>query len=136
MKTHQIELTWENNSSFNIGVDEHLIVLDGADDNKGLCPKPMMLASLAGCTAIDVVTNLKKMRIKFKKFNIQVVGELSKEKPETYTRVHLTYQFFGNELDEEKIRQAISLSVNEQCGVLKMFRKFAEVHYEVKLVVD
>ena len=136
MKTHRVEVTWKNNLSFNIGVDEHLIVLDGVDDNKGLCPKPLMLASLAGCTAMDVVATLKEMRIKFKKFNVYAVGELTKEKPETYNKVHLTYQFFGTELDEEKIKKAILLSVDEQCGVLKMFRKFAEVSYEVKLVIS
>lgn len=131
MRTHQVELEWKNNLSFNIGVDEHLIVLDGVDENKGLCPKPLMLASLAGCTAMDVVTILKESRTKFKKFNINVVGELGNEKPQTYKKVHITYQFFGKELEQESLSKAVELSVTEQCGVLMMFKKFAEVSYEI-----
>ncbi len=132
MKKHQVELEWKNDLSFNIGVDEHLIVLDGVDENKGLCPKPLMLASLAGCTAMDVATILKEMRTKFKTLQIQVSGELSAEKPQTYTQVHIIYHFSGKDLDEEKIRRAVKISVEEQCGVLMMFKKFAEVSHEIK----
>lgn len=135
-KQHEVELEWKGNLSFNVGVDEHLIVLDGVDDNKGLCPKPLMLASLAGCTAMDVACILKEANTRFKKFEIHVVGELSNIKPQTYTKVHVTYNFSGNELDEEKIRKAVSLSVDVHCGVWMMFEKFAEMSYEVKCGVE
>lgn len=131
MKKHEVELEWKNDLSFNIGVDEHLIVLDGADDRKGLCPKPLMLASLAGCTAMDVASILRESKTSFKKFQVYVSGELSREKPQTYTKVHITYSFSGKELNKEKIEQAVKLSVEEQCGVLMMFRKFAEVSYVI-----
>jgi len=131
-KQHQVELEWKGNLSFNVGVDEHLIVLDGVDENKGLCPKPLLLASLAGCTAMDVATVLKESRTRFKKLNVEVSGELSKEKPQTYIKVHITYTFGGPDLDLEKINHAVALSINEQCGVLMMFKKFAEVSYVVK----
>jgi putative redox protein len=132
-RNHEVALEWKHDLSFNIGVDEHLIVLDGIDENKGLCPKPLMLASLAGCTAMDVVSVLKETRTRFKTFNIQVTGELSREKPQTYIKVHIIYQFTGEELDADKINRAVVLSVEEQCGVLMMFKKFAEVSYEVQL---
>ena len=130
-KEHLVELEWKSELSFNIGVDEHLIVVDGVDEHKGLCPKPLMLASLAGCTAMDVAATLKESRIRLKTFTVQVKGELSREKPQTYTKVHLVYSFTGNQLDESAVRHAVSLSVDEQCGVLMMFRKFAEISYEV-----
>ncbi len=130
-KQHQVALEWKGDLSFNVGVDDHLIVLDGVDENKGLCPKPLMLASLAGCTAMDVATILKESRVKYKTFNIQVAGELSKEKPQTYVKVHITYTFSGNDLNRTAIEKAVNLSVNEQCGVLMMFRKFAEVSFDI-----
>src|SRR5687767_2062086 len=99
-KQHQVELEWKGDLSFNIGVDEHLIVLDGVDEHKGLCPKPLMLASLAGCTAMDVATYLKSTRTKYKTFKVEVTGELSKEKPQTYTKVHIKYSFTGTDLDK------------------------------------
>lgn len=132
-KQHQVDLEWKGNLSFNVGVDEHLIVLDGVDENKGLCPKPLMLASLAGCTAMDVATVLKETHARFKSFKVEVVGELSKTKPQTYIKVHISYLFGGKDLDMEKINHAVSLSVDEQCGVLMMFKKFAEVSYEIKI---
>lgn len=135
-RQHEVELEWKSDLSFNIGVDEHLIGLDGMDEHKGLCPKPLMLASLAGCTAMDVVTTLKEYKIRFKNFNIHVVGELSREKPQTYTKVHVSYQFVGEDLDEERINKAVALSVEEQCGVLLMFKKFAEVSYDVQLAAN
>jgi len=131
-KQHQVELDWKGGLSFNVGVDEHLIVLDGVDENKGLCPKPLMLASLAGCTAMDVTILLKESRTKFESFRIEVSGELSKERPQTYVKVHINYFFTGKDLDKTKIEDAVNLSVNEQCGVLMMFRKFAEVSFEIK----
>lgn len=130
-KQHQVELEWKGDLSFNVGVDDHLIVLDGVDDNKGLCPKPLMLASLAGCTAMDVASILKESRVKYKTFHVQVAGELSKEKPQTYIKAHITYSFTGNDLDRVAIEKAVNLSVNEQCGVLMMFKKFAEVSFEI-----
>src|SRR5688500_11353919 len=105
-KQHQVGIEWKGDLSFNIGVDEHLIVLDGIDENKGLCPKPLMLASLAGCTAMDVVTVLRENRARFKKFNVEVTGELSLNKPQTYTKVHIIYHFAGKDLDTDKINYA------------------------------
>src|SRR5690349_13439783 len=130
-KEHEVELEWKGDLSFNVGVDEHLIVLDGVDDHNGLCPKPLMLASLAGCTAMDVVCMLREYKTEYKKLKVKVVGQLSKTKPQTYIQVHIIYQFSGKDLDMEKINKAVSLSVDEQCGVLMMFRKFAEVSYEI-----
>jgi putative redox protein len=130
-KQHLVELEWKGDLSFNVGVDEHLIVLDGVDENKGLCPKPLMLASLAGCTAMDVATYLKGTRTKYKTFHVEVTGELSKEKPQTYVKVHIKYTFTGMDLDQGAIQKAVKISVDEQCGVLMMFRKFAEVSYEI-----
>ena len=127
---HQVELEWKGDLSFNVGVDEHLIVLDGVDENKGLCPKPLMLASLAGCTAMDVATYLKG-KTRYKTFKVEVKGELSKEKPQTYVKVHIKYSFTGKDLDRVSIEKAVRSSVDEQCGVLIMFRKFAEVSHEI-----
>jgi putative redox protein len=131
-KQHQVELEWKNDLSFNVGVDDHLIVLDGIDEHKGLCPKPLMLASLAGCTAMDVVGSLKETRTRFNKFGVQVIGELTKEVPQTYAKVHVHYKFEGTELDKARIEEAVLLSVNIQCGVLMMFKKFAEVTHEIE----
>lgn len=131
MKKHKVSVDWKRDLVFNLDVDKHLIVLNGNDDGRGLCPKPMMLASLGGCSAFDVVDILEKDDISFDNFEIEVEGELSKDTPRIYTQVHLVYRFKGSSLNKEALKEAVRLSVEEQCGVLRMFKSFAKVTYEV-----
>ncbi|MCF1190449.1 OsmC family protein [Mangrovimonas sp. AS39] len=95
--------------------------------SEGLRPKALMLSSLAGCSGLDVVSLLKKMRVEYTKFKIDVHGELTEEHPKYYNKVLVEYHFHGSELDEKKIKKAVDLSVERYCGVMEMFRQFAEV---------
>ena len=93
--------------------------------NDGLGPKAMMLSALAGCTGLDIVFVLNKMRAKVPHFEMKVKGELTEEHPKTYHKVWLDYHFYGDDLDEDKIRKAVTLSEEKYCGVMEMFRQFA-----------
>ncbi len=105
------------------------------DDNpsRGLRPKAMMLSALAGCSGLDVVSLLKKMRAEVSEFKMVTHGELTDEHPRYYHKVTLEYHFYGTNLQEDKINKAINLSVEKYCGVMEMFRKFADVTTEVYL---
>lgn len=76
-----------------------------------------MLVALAGCTGIDVVSILKKMRMNFDEFKIMVEGELTEEHPRHFTRMHVVYEFKGKYLPLDKIQKAIELSQQKYCGV-------------------
>ena len=102
-------------------------------ENKGLRPKAMMLSSLAGCSGLDVVSLLKKMRSEVDDFKLIIHGELTDEHPKYYHKVKVEYHFYGSNLVEEKINKAVSLSVEKYCGVMEMFRRFADVTTEVYL---
>ena len=97
---------------------------------KGLSPKAMMLSSLAGCSGIDIVDILKKMKIT--EYNLKIVaeGELTSEHPKYYHTVAVDYFFSGPKLDKKKCLRAVQLSVEKYCGVMEMFRKFANVKTE------
>lgn len=95
--------------------------------NSGLAPKAMMLSSLAGCSGLDVVSILKKMKVKLSDFRIDTYGELTVEHPKYYHSVKVEYHFYGKDFDREKIEKAVGLSVDKYCGVMEMFRSFAEV---------
>ncbi len=95
--------------------------------NEGMGPKAMMLSSLAGCTGLDIVFVLNKMRVPIPKFKIEVKGELTDEHPKTYHKVWLEYHFEGEYLDKEKIEKAVALSESKYCGVMEMFRQFAQL---------
>ena len=104
--------------------------------SSGLSPKAMMLSSLAGCSGLDVVSILDKMKVKVSDFRMETTGELTEEHPKYYHTVHVSYHFYGDDLNEKKIKKAVDLSVSTYCGVMEMFRKFAKVstsiHYHNK----
>jgi putative redox protein len=93
----------------------------------------LMLSSLAGCTGLDVVSLLVKMRAEVEDFKMVVTGELTDEHPKIYHKVHIEYHFYGSDLKEDKITKAVNLSVERYCGVMEMFRQFATVTTEVQL---
>jgi len=99
--------------------------------NSGLGPKAMMLSSLAGCSGLDVVSILDKMKVKISDFRMDTYGELTEEHPKYYHTVSIEYHFYGDDLDENKIKKAVNLSIEKYCGVMEMFRKFAKVNTSI-----
>ena len=104
-------------------------------ERKGLSPKAMMLSSLAGCSALDVISILDKMNEEIDDFKIEVSGELTDEHPRFYNSVVVDYHFYGTDLNKKKCERAVDLSVEKYCGVMEMFRQFAKIetsiHYHI-----
>ena len=111
------------------------IMMDASKDfggtDSGMAPKAMVLSSLAGCSGLDVVSVLNKMRVKIDDFKMVVEGELTDEHPKYYHKVSVDYHFYGKNLNENKIKSAVDLSVDKYCGVMEMFRQFAEVKTQI-----
>lgn len=131
----KIALTWEGNNTFESIHDDGVVMIDNPDEgeqSKGMRPKALMLSSLAGCSALDIVSLLKKMRAEVADFKIDVTAELTDEHPKIYKDVVVTYKFYGSDFKKDKIQKAIKLSVDQYCGVMEMFRKFTEVAIEVE----
>ena len=101
--TNTISLTHIEAEKFDVLQNGKVIRIDGAPESTstGVRPKALILSSLAGCTAIDVVDLLKKMRVEFSNFKINVIGELTEEHPKIYHTVHLTY-FIKLKSEEDK----------------------------------
>lgn len=111
-------------------------MFDKSQDNGdvvGFAPKALMLSSLAGCSGLDVVSLLEKMRAVVTDFYIEVTGELTDEHPKYYHKVKVDYHFSDVNLQEDKIQKAVNLSVTKYCGVMEMFRRFATVETEIHL---
>lgn len=133
--TSKIEVSWKGQMLFESKAAEGSVLIDAAEDvggqGKGLRPKAMMLSSLAGCTAMDVVSLLKKMRAEVADFKVDVEANLTDEHPKYYDKVKVTYRFYGSEFKKDKIEKAVNLSIDRYCGVIEMFRKFSEVTTEI-----
>ncbi len=136
MIQHTVTTTWKKNMQFESdNPSGHKILIDtkkeNGGDNEGLAPKALMLSSLAGCSGLDVVSLLNKMRVEVENFTMEVSGELTEEHPKYYHKVFLAYHFTGRDLNEDKITKAVNLSVEKYCGVMEMFRRFAEISIDI-----
>ena len=129
---HKVTTTWKNKMLLESDnpLGKNLLMESGPDfggSNQGLSPKALMLSSLGGCTGLDLLSLLKKMRVEIEDFKVIVNGELTEEHPKYYDKVSIDYYFIGTDLNKENIKKAVSLSEERYCGVIKMFRAFAEV---------
>jgi putative redox protein len=129
---------WAKGMAFEANMSEHKLVLDSdpkfGGEGRGPRPKPLLLLSLAGCTGMDVVSLLKKMRVEFEDLIIKVTGELTDEHPKYYHKIHLTYQIKGKDLNNNKVEKAVNLSQDKYCGVTYMLKKAAEITYNIEYI--
>jgi putative redox protein len=135
---HRVAIRWQSEMSFDADLDGHHIVMDASSEfggeEKGPRPKQILLASLGGCTGMDVVSLLGKMRVEYEGFTITAQAEASSEHPKAYTNIHLIYEFRGKGLPEDKLRKAVDLSQERYCPVSAMLRQAAKLTYEIKIV--
>jgi putative redox protein len=123
---------------FDAVVNNHHIRMDAVPEaggqDTGPRPKELMLASLAGCTGMDVISILKKMRMEPDFFDIDIEAELTTEHPRHYTGMHIIYTFRGRDLQEDKLKKAVELSQERYCGVSAAYRKAMKITYEIKIL--
>lgn len=135
------ELVWNEGLRF-IGItnSNHAVVLDSKRDVGGFesAPSPMELLaiSLMGCTAMDVISILKKMREEVVDFRIFFEGKRAEEHPKVFTEIKLIYQFKGKNLKYENVEKAVKLSQEKYCSVSHMLKKAAKVEYEIKIIEE
>ena len=106
------------------------VVMDASTESggkgSGARPMELILHGLAGCTAMDVVSILKKMRQSWKDFRVLIRAERSDHHPRVYTRIQMAYVFQGD-LDPTRVRKAIQLSQERYCSVSAMLRHTASL---------
>jgi putative redox protein len=121
------------------GDSGHAIVLDVAPSVGGLDsgnrPGELTLMALGTCTGIDVASILKKMRVEFESFEIEVRGEAAPEHPKVWTEVWVRYRIKGD-IPEDKLKKAIELSRDRYCSVGALFKKAVEVHYDYEILKE
>ncbi len=135
MITHSVQTVFNKNMAFTSDISGHKVLMDtGTDDggdDSGASPKRLMLASLAGCTGMDVVSILDKMKVSYSDFSIDVHASLTNDFPKIYNYVKITYKIKLAEEDKTKMAKAVNLSQEKYCGVSAMFRAFAKMDTEI-----
>ena len=113
------EVTWIEEMRFvGQGGNSPAVVIDSAEGGGGAGPMQLVLMGTAGCTAMDVISILKKKRMAVSGFKIFISGERAEDYPQRYTDIHIEYVIYGTNLKPEGIRQAIDLSEKKYCGAM------------------
>lgn len=135
MKEHNIEVDYLDGMAFKTEVNGHELIIDAEEDfggkDRGPRPKPLLLLSLIGCTSMDVVSLMRKMRVEFDDFKVKAKGELNEEHPMFYKKIHLEYHIWGKNVDHEKVEKCVTLSTERYCGVHYMLEKAAAMSHEI-----
>lgn len=135
---HVVDMSWTDKMAFETDMDGHKVIIDASEEvggsDLGPRPKKLMLTALAGCTGIDVVMILKKMKVDFDDLNVIVEGELTEEHPKYYNKMKIIYQFKGKDLPLAKLEKAVKLSEEKYCGVSAVYKHAMEMETEIRIV--
>ncbi|MGB2116236.1 MAG: OsmC family protein [Flavobacteriaceae bacterium] len=134
--TNTVSTNWKGNMKFESdNPSGHTLIIDAGQDSggegAGLRPKALMLSALAGCSGLDVISILDKMKVKLDDYKMIIHGVLTEEHPKYYHEVNVEYHFYGSNLNENKIKKAVKLSDDKYCGVMEMFKKFAKININI-----
>ncbi|MGQ8335724.1 OsmC family protein [Sunxiuqinia sp. A32] len=135
---HIVDLSWQQNMAFETEMDGHKVTIDASPesggDDLGPRPKKFMLTALAGCTGIDVIMILKKMKVVPESFNVIVEADVTEEHPKKYYQLKVVYQFKGKDLPMDKLEKAVKLSEEKYCGVSAVYRKAMDMKTEIRII--
>ena len=110
----------------------HTIFFDAeADHARGPSPMEAVLTALCGCTAVDVVSILKKKREPFSSLTVFARAEQAPAPPRVFTRITLVYKV-GGAVSHKAVEDAVSLSKDKYCSVSKMLEKAVEIDFEIE----
>ena len=117
--TIQAQLTWTEGLQFVGRTDGGpAVVMDNPEGGSGASPMELLLMGTAGCTAMDVISILKKKRMPVAGFKVNVTGRRADDHPRRYTDVDIEYVIVGADIKPEAVERAIDLSENKYCGAM------------------
>ena len=125
--------TWTKAMAFTTELDGFEMPIDADEKFGGLGggpkPKGLMLTALAGCTGMDVIAILDKMKIapRLTSFRVDVSATLTEVHPKVFDRIELAYRFEGADLPPARLQRAVVLSQEKYCGVSAMLRPVAQL---------
>ncbi|MBN1562005.1 peroxiredoxin [candidate division KSB1 bacterium] len=115
----------------------HWVPLDSAKTfggaEAGTRPMEMILIALGGCTAMDVLSILKKMRENVLDFDLSLDAERAEGHPAVFTKIHLHYTIAGNGINPDNVSKAIDLSMDKYCSVSAMLKKSVQVTWDFEI---
>lgn len=119
------------NNSFTIPLDARP---EAGGHSAGVSPMSLMLTSLAGCTAMDVISILRKKQQDVTAFEVEVEGVRADEHPRVFTEIWVRFTVTGHNVSETAVARAIELSRDKYCGAAATLRHTATLHYSHEII--
>jgi putative redox protein len=131
----QTRVTWKDGMAFSADLDGFTLSLDAdpafGGQNRGPRPKGLTLVSLGGCTAMDVIAMLTKMRQQVTGLSVVVDGKIADDHPKRIESITVCYEVTGVDLDPARVRRAVELSESTYCGVSATLRPGVQIRSEI-----
>ena len=133
------KVTWKGGMAFDGTSDSgHIVPLDAfsgvGGEGQGFRPLELMAVSLAGCTAMDVISILKKMQQEVTSFEVRVKADRAEEHPKVFTSIALEYVVTGKNIDRASVEKAVNLSETRYCSAQAMLRKAVPIQSVVTIL--
>lgn len=133
-----VRVKWDEGKTF-VGTAStgHKIVFgnSGADGQRpGPSAMELLLMGTGGCSAYDVISILEKGRQKIDDVEIEIEADRADEHPKVFTRIHMHFIVKGRDLNEKRVAQALSLSIDKYCSASAMMAMSAELTHDYEIV--
>lgn len=132
----EASVSWKHDMAFEVALDGHTFLIDADEgvggQNLGPRPKGLTLASLAGCTAMDVIAILQKMRLPPTSLKVNADGVVATDHPKRFVSIVVRYEVTGP-VPADRLLRAVELSTEKYCGVNATLRTAVPITHEVWL---
>jgi putative redox protein len=116
----------------------HKLVMDSSADvggtESGSRPMELLMAGLGGCTGMDVISILRKMRQDVTHYEVRVSGERAAEQPKVFTSIQVQHVVHGRGLNVGMVKHAVELSATRYCPAMAMLAKAAQIEVKYRVV--
>ncbi len=134
----EVKFTWRGGLGFDAKTESgHTVAMDGAPvhggKESGPRPMEMILVGLGSCTAMDVISILKKMKCQVDRLDVTVQAQQADQHPKVFTHYTIEYIISGSNIEGEQVKRAIELSQEKYCSVSAMLRESAPIEYSWKI---
>jgi putative redox protein len=130
---------WVSALAFDATADSgHTVRIDttveGGGLGSGMNPKKMLLGALSGCSGMDVVEIMTKMKVPYTKLEIEAEAEQTADHPKVFRYINMVYRVDSTEENIDKIKKAVALSHDKYCGISAMLSKHCAINYTIELI--
>lgn len=121
--------------TFDAESDGHHIIMDADTEwggkDLGPRPKPLLLIALSGCSGMDVVSLMEKMRVQDYKFKVDVEADSTTDHPIIYHTIRMYFRFWGENIPQDKAIKAVTMSLERYCGAYAMLSRSANISSKI-----